>query len=651
MKHLTKDVNNEDREKLQKMADECNSARMALRGFNRLTIEQYRRYYETILPMLQSIPWNTKQISKALGKELFTYTYSRNLKNPMRQETSLSIDMVCTLYNCIATHSLNASAQTDLKTRAQEFAKATYYCDKAIEKIHENAHLLQNVDAHCGEGYFSMLKYMFDGQCAETQAIQRAQKSDLVGNEAAFNQFIGLMARAEDCYKRAIQLLAGIPGVEEIHKFCIKRQRSAKCALLYINGSYISSSKPGQALKDVMEAQDMVKDNDLVSFDATQQLVQVLMMQRGVVPAPQTSSFQKAPMDLSPKFVEWGLPLNEVFTAIPMVSKDEAEILNAIKVKVEAELNKTAVPESDKQAAVQAQQLITQMHENLQKSTLDIKDQLKIITDTPNLRQRLQSGAQFEAQLQKVNSSGQQVVGIYNQIIMADQDNIRRYGAQRWNSQYAMQILQTNMQQVQQLVSGATNQQQCIDYLKQYNDQQFDALFKYAQNAQNQVVDESLKEQLGQKVNELEAEVKRIQNPEPIIIPFTEVQRLLTSYDLAKKRINELTQVVLQGLKQESKPCLIPGIMQQIQDINIKIDAQTGVSAQQVKQFQEQIGMIQNLLQTLTSGEAYIQQLEAQIQTYKQKAASQLQQYRTCVEQQFPMYAQNPQFVLNINIQ
>jgi hypothetical protein len=32
--------------------------------------------------------------------------------------------------------------------------------------------------------------------------------------------------------------------------------------------------------------------------------------------------------------------------------------------------------------------------------------------------------------------------------------------------------------------------------------------------------------------------------------------------------------------------------------------------------------MVQNLLQTLTSGENYLQQLEAQIATYKQKAAN-----------------------------
>lgn len=36
--------------------------------------------------------------------------------------------------------------------------------------------------------------------------------------------------------------------------------------MLYVNGQYISTSKPSQALKDVMTAQEMVKENDLVSF-------------------------------------------------------------------------------------------------------------------------------------------------------------------------------------------------------------------------------------------------------------------------------------------------------------------------------------------------------------------------------------------------
>ena len=39
MKTLTRDVSSEDREKLNKMADECNNARMSLRSFNRLTLD------------------------------------------------------------------------------------------------------------------------------------------------------------------------------------------------------------------------------------------------------------------------------------------------------------------------------------------------------------------------------------------------------------------------------------------------------------------------------------------------------------------------------------------------------------------------------------------------------------------------------------
>lgn len=50
------------------MADDCNAARTPLRSVNRLSIEQYRRFYETILPLLDSIPWNTKQAEKAFNR-------------------------------------------------------------------------------------------------------------------------------------------------------------------------------------------------------------------------------------------------------------------------------------------------------------------------------------------------------------------------------------------------------------------------------------------------------------------------------------------------------------------------------------------------------------------------------------------------------
>lgn len=98
----------------------------------------------------------------------------------------------------------------------------------------------------------------------------------------------------------------------------------------------------------------MVKENDLVTFQATQSIIQVLMMMKGVVPAPQTSSFTPKAVDLSAKFAEWGLPLNESVQPIQMVTKDEAEILNQIKANVEAQLTKTQVPETDKQAAAAA---------------------------------------------------------------------------------------------------------------------------------------------------------------------------------------------------------------------------------------------------------------------------------------------------------
>lgn len=103
---LTRDVNNEDKEKLNKMADDCQNARVLLTSINRLTVEQYRRFYETILPLLDSIPWNSKLAEKAFNRQRFTYAYQTDLKNPLRQETSLAIDMICALYNCASMHSV-----------------------------------------------------------------------------------------------------------------------------------------------------------------------------------------------------------------------------------------------------------------------------------------------------------------------------------------------------------------------------------------------------------------------------------------------------------------------------------------------------------------------------------------------------------------
>jgi hypothetical protein len=50
--------------------------------------------------------------------------------------------------------------------------------------------------------------------------------------------------------------------------------------------------------------------------------------------------------------------MNETAVAVPMVSKEEAEVLNNVKIQVEASLNKVAVSEADKQVAIQATALL-----------------------------------------------------------------------------------------------------------------------------------------------------------------------------------------------------------------------------------------------------------------------------------------------------
>jgi hypothetical protein len=216
--------------------------------------------------VLNSIPWNTKAVNKAMGGGGFQFAYSRDLKTPMAAETSLSIDLVATLYNCIVVQSRLAQSANDLKTRGQELAKAVYYCNFVVKQAQNYPHLLQNVDAHSGQGYFQMLTYLFEAQCAETQAILRSQVSNLLEDQA-FNQFIGLMALAESNYKRATGLLMGVPNCQQVAEFATKRQRATLCALLYVNAAHNSTSKPGQSLKDAMTASELVKDCDLVDFN------------------------------------------------------------------------------------------------------------------------------------------------------------------------------------------------------------------------------------------------------------------------------------------------------------------------------------------------------------------------------------------------
>jgi len=52
-------------------------------------------------------------------------------------------------------------------------------------------------------------------------------------------------------------------------------------------------------------------------------------------PAPQATSFAPTPLDLTKKYAEWGIAMKEEFQAIPMISKDDADVILAVKARVE----------------------------------------------------------------------------------------------------------------------------------------------------------------------------------------------------------------------------------------------------------------------------------------------------------------------------
>lgn len=63
----------------------------------------------------------------------FQWGYSRDSKYVLNPEMSLMIDVLACLYNCITIQCNQASYTDDLKTRAQELSKATYYCKLAVK--------------------------------------------------------------------------------------------------------------------------------------------------------------------------------------------------------------------------------------------------------------------------------------------------------------------------------------------------------------------------------------------------------------------------------------------------------------------------------------------------------------------------------------
>ena len=104
----------------------------------------------------------------------------------MSPELSLSQDCLAALYNIISIYCRQAESQNDLKVKGQELAKATYYASEAVKFIETHSLQLKNVDALFGESFFIALSSLIDGQCCECQSILRAQRNDVVKEDAAF---------------------------------------------------------------------------------------------------------------------------------------------------------------------------------------------------------------------------------------------------------------------------------------------------------------------------------------------------------------------------------------------------------------------------------------------------------------------------------
>lgn len=153
------------------------------------------------------------------------------------------------------------------------------------------------------------------------------------------------MAYAQSLYKKAHGMLLGLPNSQVMNQFVQKRLGSVTCAMLYVNATHIASSNPGQALKDAMDAQDNVKNCDLLDFSTIQNLVSMLMMTTQhdrITAAPQCTNFTPTPIDMSNKYKEWGIEIQvEEDPDLLMVSKDEIDVMKEVVKEAQNTLVKT----------------------------------------------------------------------------------------------------------------------------------------------------------------------------------------------------------------------------------------------------------------------------------------------------------------------
>ena len=129
---LLKDAECTNADEIKNLARELTVERNAFRSSNPQDIQKYRSYVPKCVKLTTAIPWNSHKCVKMI-KPGFQWGYSRDSKYVLNPEMSLMIDVLACLYNCITIQCNQASYTDDLKTRAQELSKATYYCKLAVK--------------------------------------------------------------------------------------------------------------------------------------------------------------------------------------------------------------------------------------------------------------------------------------------------------------------------------------------------------------------------------------------------------------------------------------------------------------------------------------------------------------------------------------
>ena len=167
MNALLKDAECSNADEIRELAKSLTTDRCQFHSSNPQDIEKYRQYIPKCIKLAVAIPWSSQKCMK-MTKPGFQWGYSRDCKYTLSPETSIMIDAMGCIYNCIVIQCNKAACTDDLKARAQELSKATYYCKLAVKVSQDYASLLQNVDSHFGQGYFTTIELLTEAQCIET---------------------------------------------------------------------------------------------------------------------------------------------------------------------------------------------------------------------------------------------------------------------------------------------------------------------------------------------------------------------------------------------------------------------------------------------------------------------------------------------------